>query len=111
MTCDLVKEVGDMKGLNGRPTGNAGLKIWARPPTSPSGAHLPLTTAMPSSPARSPSAQSTVRHGTAHETLPLPSLSLYSPALCEMHLLLPGLEKAARGAVLDDLPEPRRPIG
>jgi hypothetical protein len=47
ITCDLVEGVGDMEGLNGRPTGNAELKIWTRPPTSPSGAHLPLTTAMP----------------------------------------------------------------
>lgn len=36
-----------MEGLNGRSTGNAELKIWTRPPTSPSSAHLPLTTAMP----------------------------------------------------------------
>src|SRR6266536_915622 len=72
MTCDFVEEVGDMEGLNGWPTGNAELKIWARPPTAPSSAHLPLTTAMPSLPARSPSAQSTARHGTAHENLPLP---------------------------------------
>jgi hypothetical protein len=46
MTCDLVEEVGDMEGLNSRPTGSAGPKIWARPPTAPSGAHLPLTTTM-----------------------------------------------------------------
>src|SRR5277367_804557 len=40
-------------------------------------AHLPLTTAMPFSPARSPSAQNTTRNGTAHENSPS-FASLYS---------------------------------
>ena len=75
MTCDLVEEVGDIEGLSGWPTGNAGLKIWARPPTSPSGTHLPLTTAMPLLLTRSPPAQSTARNRIVHETLPLPSVS------------------------------------
>jgi hypothetical protein len=57
---------------------------------------------MPSSPARSPSAQNTTRNGTAHENSPSPFLcrSLLS-ALCEMRLILPLLEKSAREAVLD----------
>jgi hypothetical protein len=125
MTCDLVKEVGDTEGLNGRPTGNAGLKmglsIQPRPLVPICRSQLPCHHRQPvPHPPKAP--QETAQ--LMKITPPLASVLL--PTLREMRLVLPGLEESAREAVLDavrdstrhpmqsclcDLPGPRRPIG
>jgi hypothetical protein len=46
MTCDLVEEVGDMEGLNSRPTGNAEPRYGPVFSPRPLVLILPLTTAM-----------------------------------------------------------------
>jgi hypothetical protein len=73
MTCDLVEEVGDMEGLNGRPTGNAEPKIWARPPTAPSTAMLIITSPFPTHPKHRKTQHS------ARKPSPCPILKEFNP--------------------------------
>jgi hypothetical protein len=94
MTSGFLK-VGDAEGLYGRPTGIAEQR-WARPPTSPS---VPICRSQLPCPHRQPVPHPQETAQLMKMTPPVASVLL--PALHEMRLVLPGLEKSAREAVLD----------